>query len=217
MSVEKCFALYFPLKAKTVCTVRTAKWSTAIMASFFFIYHVQILIFFKPPSCAPSDQTYEKILSFIGSTFYCYAPFTVMFIANFAIMYKFIEAKRMSSSSNHTESTSQALNKYALKGTAMVIVVTVIFIILTLPAGFNDVYRVSSQYPVFDLSWSVMQYLNSSINGILYCFVGSKLRQELFKLLCCCGGREDENVHRKSRKDISSAQLMQNFNCSSVN
>ena len=131
-----------------------------------------------------------------------------MFIANVAIMYKFIKAKRLSSSCNSTESTSQALNKYALKGTAMVVVVTVIFIILTLPAGFNDVYR---QYPVFDLSWSVMQYLNSSINGILYCIVGSKFRQELFKLLCCCGGRENENVNRKSRNDISSVQIDTEF------
>ena len=30
MSVEKCFAVYFPLKSKTVCTVRTAKWATGI-------------------------------------------------------------------------------------------------------------------------------------------------------------------------------------------
>ena len=32
MSVEKCFAVYFPLKAKTVCTVRTAKWAAGVAA-----------------------------------------------------------------------------------------------------------------------------------------------------------------------------------------
>ena len=31
MSVEKCFAFYFPLKSKTVCTIRTAKWATGIV------------------------------------------------------------------------------------------------------------------------------------------------------------------------------------------
>ena len=32
MSMEKCFAVYFPLKSKTVCTVRTAKWTTGVVA-----------------------------------------------------------------------------------------------------------------------------------------------------------------------------------------
>ena len=31
MSLEKCFAVYFPLKSKTVCTVKTAKWATGIV------------------------------------------------------------------------------------------------------------------------------------------------------------------------------------------
>ena len=31
MSVEKCFAIYFPLKSKAVCTIRTAKWATGIV------------------------------------------------------------------------------------------------------------------------------------------------------------------------------------------
>ena len=31
MSVDKCFAVYFPLKSKTICTVKTAKWGTGIV------------------------------------------------------------------------------------------------------------------------------------------------------------------------------------------
>ena len=31
MTLEKCFAVYFPLKSKTVCTVRTAKWATGVV------------------------------------------------------------------------------------------------------------------------------------------------------------------------------------------
>ena len=31
MSDEKCFAVYFPLKSKTVCTLKTAKWPTGIV------------------------------------------------------------------------------------------------------------------------------------------------------------------------------------------
>ena len=31
MSIEKCFAVYFPLKSKTICTVKTAKWVIGIV------------------------------------------------------------------------------------------------------------------------------------------------------------------------------------------
>ena len=40
MSVEKCFAVYFPLKSKTVCTVRTAKWATGIVGVVLAGYNI---------------------------------------------------------------------------------------------------------------------------------------------------------------------------------
>ena len=44
MSVEKCFAVYFPLKSKTICTVKTSKWATGIvgviLAGYDSIYFV---------------------------------------------------------------------------------------------------------------------------------------------------------------------------------
>ena len=39
MSIEKCFSVYFPLKVKTVCTVRTAKWATAILGVILAAYN----------------------------------------------------------------------------------------------------------------------------------------------------------------------------------
>ena len=38
MSVEKCFAVYFPLKSKTFCTVRTAKWTTGVVGVVLAAY-----------------------------------------------------------------------------------------------------------------------------------------------------------------------------------
>ena len=31
MSIEKCFAVYFPLKSKSICTVKTAGWVSGIV------------------------------------------------------------------------------------------------------------------------------------------------------------------------------------------
>ena len=40
MSIEKCFAVYFPLKAKTVCTIKTAKWATGIVGIILAGYNI---------------------------------------------------------------------------------------------------------------------------------------------------------------------------------
>ena len=52
MSVEKYFAVYFPLKSKTICTVKTSKWATGIvgviLAGYDSIYFVAFDTIIKP-------------------------------------------------------------------------------------------------------------------------------------------------------------------------
>ena len=57
-------------------------------------------------------------------------PFVLMVIASCLIIYKFMMAKWQARHGG-TESTSQALSRNAMKGTAMLITVSVIFILLT--------------------------------------------------------------------------------------
>ena len=64
-----------------------------------------------------------------------------MFITNFAIVFKFMAAKCKSTS---TESTNQALGKATTRGTAIVVAISVTFLILT-----TAVY--AAVYHVFDL------------------------------------------------------------------
>ena len=191
MSVEKCFAVYFPLKSKTVCTVRTAKWVTGIVGVILAGYN--ILQFFDVESQFIKSNGYHvciflldfwEILYAIDSALYSFGPSALMFITNFAIAFKFMKAKYKS---NSTESTNQALVKSATRGTAMVITVCVTFLILTAPtAVYSAIPHVlplsnNRSYQVF---MNFTQYLNHSINGVLYCIVGSKFRNELLKILC---------------------------------
>ena len=191
MSVEKCFAVYFPLKSKAVCTVRTAKWATGIVGIILAGYN--ILQFFDGESYFIKSYGYRvcyfvldfwEILFAVDSVLYSFGPFILMFMTNFAIVFKFMAAKYKS---NSTESTNQALVKAATRGTAMVITVSVTFLILTAPtAVYTAMPRVlplsnNRSYQVF---MNFTQYLNHSINGVLYCIVGSKFRNELLKILC---------------------------------
>ena len=108
-----------------------------------------------------------------------------MSITNFAIVFKFMRAK--CKSSNETESTEQALVKSATRGTAMVVTISVTFLLLTAPVGVDNALSSIIELqmkPLFEVFMNVTQYLNHSVNGVLYCIVGSRFRSEIFKLLC---------------------------------
>ena len=196
MSLEKCFAVYFPLKSKTVCTVKTAKWLTGIEgvilagydSIYFFIVKSKILESSGHSACAAAvDLEKVKFVFPVDSALYSFIPFILMFITNFAIVLKFMAAKCKSAQENSTESTNQALAKSATRGIAMVVTVSFTFLLLTAPTAVNEallnVHNLS-HYPMYRLFMNFTQYLNHSINGVLYCIVGSRFRQELLKIFC---------------------------------
>ena len=188
MSLEKCFVIYFPLKSKTVCTVKTAKWATGVVGVILAGYDLQYPIVCEATvdknGCV-CKVTYLHIMGLVDSYIYSTGPFVLMFITNFAIVFKFITAKCKSKESNFTESPNQALVKSAIRGTALVVTVSVAFLLLTGPTAMYGVlhrwYSIGS-LPLYRAYMIVSQYLNHSINGVLYCIVGSRFRGELFKI-----------------------------------
>ena len=210
MAMEKLFALYFPLKSKTVCTVKTAKWVTGIVAFIFFGYDVQYLVLYKSVKtntggyCIIHNRKYFRILDRVDSIIYSFGTFTIMLLVNCAIIAKFMKAKCQSIFQNSTESTSQALNKYATKGTAMVVTVSVTFIVLTAPVGIDQVMgRKLTPYPLYFVFMISMQYLNHSINGVLYCIVGTKFREELLKLFKCHRNTAGSTTHESTVSTVT--------------
>ena len=193
MSVEKCFAIYFPLKSKTVCTVKTAKWATGIAGviltayniTFFFTSESHFVKLYDIHVCTSTFNTKEyNIVNSIDSVLYSLGPFLLMFITNFAIVFKFMRSKCKSGS---TESTNQALSKAATRGTVTVVTVSTAFLLLTALTAVD--LAVSSTNPIpYNLIYStcmiVTQYLNHSINGLLYCMVGTKFRKEFLNIFC---------------------------------
>ena len=98
MSVEKCYAVYFPLKSKTVCTVRTAKWLTGIVGMILAGYDL-VCLFLKSAQldetkglmiCVVNDKfkNFFKFYFMFDSVLYSFGPFALMFITNFAIVLK---------------------------------------------------------------------------------------------------------------------------------
>ena len=127
---------------------------------------------------------FKRGLSIIGCMRTYAYNLAIMLVANTAIIYKFMRVKCQSKPNNTSESTNQALYKSATRGTAMVITVSMMFIILTSQVALDNATgsRLASN-PLYYAFMIIMQYVNHSINGVLYCVVGSKFRTKLIKIL----------------------------------
>ena len=195
MSVEKCIAVYFPLKSKAVCTVRSAKWVTGIAGIVLAGYNVLYFLAMEPQientsgfvKCVVASDYWKTYLFYysLDSILYSFEPFTLMFITNFAIVLKFMKTKCNSNEINSTESTDQALVKAATRGTVMVVSVSATFLLLTVPGGVAYALRPLTHldaFPEYRVFMNLTTYLNHNVNGFLYCIVVTRFRRELFKL-----------------------------------
>ena len=136
-------------------------------------------------ACVHEEFFVKYVLDFskMVGVLYSFGPFIIMGLTNIAIIFKFIQAK-MVSKHGGTESTNQALGNAAMRGTAILITVTMTFIILTAPAQIT--FSITSNiHPLLEPFLYISLALNHSINGFLYMIVGSKFRKELVDTLCC--------------------------------
>ena len=68
----------------------------------------------------------------------------------------------------------------------MVVTVSITFLVLTAPVGIDNALAsilLLNIKPLYEVFMNVTQYLNHSINGVLYCIVGTRFRNGLLKLL----------------------------------
>ena len=118
MSVEKFIVLYFPLKAKVVCTPKTARRACVISAiiligfdaQFFFTVEFQTIGSLK--RCGYSNEEYGFVFEKIKSIVYSYGPFIFMVISSIAIASRFIFLRR-NMENKGLESANVAVNKLA--------------------------------------------------------------------------------------------------------
>ena len=192
MSVEKFFALYFPLETKSICTVKIAKRVTIVAAVFLAVYESQFFFIVRKHEdnyceLIRVSEDYTLTLNRIDAILYSFGPFTIISIFNLVITYKFVKAKLESAHADTTESTNQALSKSAMRGTGILITVSFTFILLTDPGAM--IYSIiPDPDPIVDAVVYNLTCMNHSTNAVLYCIVGSRFRQEVINTLFC--GRE---------------------------
>ena len=119
-------------------------------------------------------EDYETTYYLIGTFLYSYILICIIVTANCLIIVKFMMAK-WKKRHGGTGSVSQALSKSAIKGTVMLLFVSLAFIILTGPIAITYSYIIDDP-PIIVYGMTVLfQYLNHSLNGVLYCLSGVDL------------------------------------------
>ena len=187
MSAEKYFALYYPVKAKIVCKVTIAKHVSFWAFLIFFCFGAQWLFIaeatldrFGYSICQMVNvgTVYKKAFYIFYPILYSYLSITLMSIFNSAIIAKL--------HCSHNRS-AQFMGKLSRQGTVMVLTVTCVFIVLTLPAKlyFSIVGETYRDHPIAFAITVPVQSTNHGINALLYLFSGSKYRECVKKVLPC--------------------------------
>ena len=200
MSIEKFFALYFPLKAKSYCTVGAAKWVTSILALVIAGLNFPLLIVVKLNGIICIMANLRGILKIMDTMLYSVIPIFLMLLANAAIIYKLMYIKYKGISH-----TNESVSKSSTRGSVMVVTISLAFIILTSPRAVDSALeQYISSYPYGSLFIITMVYINHSINGILYCIFGEKFRNKFLKIMPCC---RKERVRSRSISTSMSSVL----------
>ena len=178
------------------------------LAIFYVLINCPMIYFYEPfdtpfgkvCSVAKSNIKYHSIYFKGASVMYSFIPFVFIGIANVAIIYKFMNVKFIRGHGS-TFSTNQALSRAGMKGTAILITVSLTFLFLTAPVSFYGAFmgtiRPTLLFSVLEASGN----LNHAINSVLYCIVGTKFRHELMALLRCSKKGKQENRSAGSLKN----------------
>jgi hypothetical protein len=197
MSLDRLFALLFPLKAKSWCTTAKGTW---FVIGLFLVLLVILLPLNLSRDYQPRlsgwlcpfhfdvnmAEGYDHFISFVGT----YIPLVVIFISNIGIVIVLKASERSRQDMKADPNTST--NKQVIR---MLLVVSLTFLILKLPVKIRNAfwtYYTGPNTPLiralrrFTVTLSeVIEYCNFAFNSYIYIFPVKKFREDA-KTVCCC-------------------------------
>lgn len=212
MTLERAFAIKFPLKAPRLCTKRKAKIVTFGLVMFVCLKDLHYLILSKMVSediqqylCAVEAtsafiEVYDEHVWPIMQNIMLFASFLVIIVCNVVIIKSVRGAAHVSrafsgrsrdtinTQSNGTDLARSGTPTRSRQITIMLMLDSFTIIISTLPFTLLGILKIDfGNYDNEHLAYSVafyLMYVNRCANFFLYCLSGSRFRLAL-KTLCC--------------------------------
>ena len=177
MSVEKCFALYFPLKAKYLCTIEKAKRVTLATVVVTLLYNIQYCFSLSSDVIMGQHVGCKfafKIERLLRNVIFFVIPAVVMVICNSAIGIKLF-LKRYIGYAEQNEKTAR-------QATIMLLCVTGLFIFSTFPLPIFLLVTKSETIRNMGFITVILFMFNHSMNVLFYMLSGSKYREGVRKM-----------------------------------
>ncbi|XP_067667131.1 probable G-protein coupled receptor 139 [Haliotis asinina] len=204
VTVERFLAVWFPLKAGTMCSVSRAKFGTIIIAGLVILINCQVLwtaeLKSVPSSslsetklmCIPYKDYAEfvcELLAWMNLILYSFLPFVVLLLFNILIIINLLKHRQVLTSTMTKD--DQQMRSSHRKLAITLLSVSFAWIVTTMPSTLFLVFKprpvsvshAAQQQLVRVICYSLM-YVNHAINFGLYCITGNRFRHELNRLLC---------------------------------
>ena len=210
VALERFISVWFPFRAKTICTHRNAALGVCAIAvalvgihlHFFWtqgerIVHIANSNRTRRYACNQRekfDDFLNQIWSGLEASIFTYIPFTIMLLCNILIIFRLARARlqrRRLGATSHGSHDSIRMTTM----TGMLLSATFTFLILNTPVSlylsgqstfWKEERRRNHNFEIFWVITQQLMYLNNAINFFLYFISSPRFRQELKKLFDVC-------------------------------
>ncbi|KAL8591883.1 hypothetical protein ACOMHN_044379 [Nucella lapillus] len=209
LTSHRAVSVVWPHRVGLLCTRRLVTTLIVTMSIFFsamyshylYGYHLVYSNDTDTYQCAMMTGKYAdfvaEIFSYVDLAFYCVIPFACIFLANVVLIWKLRTTLREIRDKFAEQEHMVAREKAASSVTLTIILVSVAFMVLTLPVSVYYislfVYDPLAVITVDDLALTylvravtfMLMFCNSAVNFYLYCLTGSKFRKEFVRIISC--------------------------------
>ena len=210
VALERFISVWFPFRAKTICTHRNAALGVCAIAvalvginlHFFWTQGERIV------RIANSNRTrkyacyhrenfdvfLDQIWPWLEASIFTYIPFTIMLSCNTLIIFRLARARLQRRRQGATSHGSQDSIQMTTM-TGMLLAATFTFLILNTPVSlylsgqstfWKEERKRNHNFKIFWVITQQLMYLNNAINFLLYFISSPRFRQELKKLFDTC-------------------------------
>ena len=210
VALERFISVWFPFRAKTICTHRNAGLGICAIAvalvginlHFFWTYGEKIVPIANSNktrryACNQRekfDDFFKEIWPGLEASIFTYIPFTIMLVSNTLIIFRLARArlqrKRLVATSHGSHDSIRMTTM-----TGMLLAATFTFLILNTPVSlylsgqstfWKDERKRNHNFKIFWVITQQLMYLNNAINFFLYFISSPRFRQELKRLFDAC-------------------------------
>ena len=232
-TIFRVIAVYLPHKVNVYCTRKRAY--TAVVCTFAVcctvhldsLVHIDVITSKERTRCWFEGSRYVYYtyhFRWVLLAFMSMLPFACLMIGNCMIIYRMVKYNVQRKRMSHSNHSNKSVTKDSQSMTAMLISISLLFVITQTPAVVTSILRNSLSneprskeylmtFNVVSSFWKLLRVFNNVLNFLCYCISGTRFREELVLMLkdvkCCKRIRQSGNleVNDASKSEVTESTI----------